>query len=157
MFGDHALQERAGPVIGRLMLKALESKQNGSDHPRRGEQTCQENGERNLKRTDKFCSSTAELHAFCNRPANRQDEFWFERIRFELGAQAIDVGGDGVLIAVMRVAPTRVKQLGAGEHVPGMLSEVQKQVKLQCREIHRFALHLNQTFDRQNLEIAVPQ
>src|SRR5258708_28273167 len=56
-------------------------------------------------------------------------------IALDLRAQTIDVGVDGVLVAVVAVAPDHIEELSACVDPAGIARELQEQVELLCRQL----------------------
>src|SRR3990167_560311 len=84
-------------------------------------------------------ASRGGLAQLVARTAHGEDQLRPHRVGLELVAQAVDVGGDGVFVAVVAVAPDGVEQLRAREHVARVRREVQQQVELQRGELDRLA------------------
>src|SRR5262249_18414875 len=64
-----------------------------------------------------------------------QDDLRALRIRFDLGAESLDVDVDQPGIGCVPVAPDLLQQHLPGEHLPGLTSQGDEQVKLQRGEL----------------------
>ncbi len=62
------------------------------------------------------------------------------RVGLDLGAQAVDVGIDGVFVALVAVAPHGVEQVHAREHLARLAREEVQQVEFPWGQLQALAL-----------------
>ena len=84
-----------------------------------------------------------------------EDDLRPHGIGLDLGAQAVDVGRHGVLVAIVRVTPHRIEQLGAREHMARVRGEMQQEIELERREVEQLAALANLALGGQDFERAV--
>src|SRR5256885_74761 len=70
------------------------------------------------------------LGELVSAPPDGEDARGLGRVGLDLGAQAVDVGVDGVLVAFVLVAPDGVEQVHAREHLAGLARKEVQQVEL---------------------------
>src|SRR6188768_2096765 len=112
-------------------------------------------GREDARRKRPAIASPRRLAHLVAGASHGEDQLRPHRVGLELRAQPVDVRRHGVLVTVVRVAPHRVEQLRAREHVPGMAREVQQEVELERREVDRMAAVADLALGRLHLEIAV--
>jgi hypothetical protein len=76
----------------------------------------------------------------CSRAPDGQDALGLGGIGFDLHAQPVDVGVDGMFVALVLIAPHGIEQVHPREHFAGMLREVIQQVEFTRRQLNGLAV-----------------